>query len=320
MSTITMNPNPFALLGEDVKDTTGLEPKMKAGGADFECRVRPTFTTIEDADGNEVVIESSKVAVVRLDTQTILGEHSAKYRYQPFSEVAKIAQEIVDLRGAQGAEITTIGTFDGGRKLFINIFMGEQAIDPFGVNDVFHPFITGFSSHDASLPNIFREGNIRLACNNMLTMIRDGKHSLEYCIKHTKHMVERIVHATRSLVQADEALETYVTQAETLQRVQVSLNKVDRLITQLYGVPEGKRGETIAKARRDTIVEIFEGPTCVGALGSTGWAAYNALTEYVDHHRPDNTTEERAVLSLTPNSWADKFKRTAGVATLALAA
>ncbi len=323
-STQTTNPNPFALLGEEVTAGKLLTDQMAEAGADFPAQRRHLAAVTLNPDGTidiDSAILAEEIAIVRTDEDTVLGIHSPKYTFQPFMEVARIAQEIVELRGDEGAKITNIGTYDGGRKFFVNMFMGEFAVDPMGIDDRFISSITGFSSHDASLANLFREGELRLACNNMLGMIRAGQFGLGYRIKHTKHMPERVVHAVAAITQHDDGLKTFKAEANQMQQISFGLDRVEALVDAMYPVdPDSKRAVTLGTARKEAIVRLFEGPSCAGKVGKTGWAAYNAVTEYIDHYRPDNTTEERAVLSITPGGHVERKKQEAGRRVLALAA
>lgn len=56
-----------------------------------------------------------------------------------------------------------------------------------------------------------------------------------------------------------------------------------------------------------------------GAVGRTGWAAYNAVTEYVDHHRPRVSDRARAMQAIDPGSAPSKIKAKAADRILALA-
>ena len=67
----------------------------------------------------------------------------------------------------------------------------------------------------------------------------------------------------------------------------------------------------------ETIKTIYTGPKNAGAVGNNGWAAWNAVVEYLDHHR-DGTPEERALTSMDETSWVTKRKLAAQQAVLSL--
>lgn len=63
---------------------------------------------------------------------------------------------------------------------------------------------------------------------------------------------------------------------------------------------------------------VYESEKNSAGYGHNGWSIYNAVGEYLDHHR-DAEPRERALASLDDNSWVSRAKQAAEMAVLSLA-
>ncbi len=323
-NTVT-NPNPFTTVGSQVTGETDLQKMLDAAGAGFRAIKLPSQSTIPSGDPNVAgfVVESDEACnIVRLDSREIIGSHGAKYHLQQYMETMRVAQEIVDLRKASGADaaIECVGTFDNGRKFFVNVSLGELIIDPQGIADKLGSHISGYSSHDGVLANFWREGNIRFWCNNVLPVLRDkGKIALGYYVKHTKNMPTRAEQAVSALLNGTGAMDLMHMQITNMLKVAATSATVKRMSEDIWSPPKAddKRSTTMAENRLDQIQDLFA--TEVNRVGSNGWAMYNAFTEWKDHFSTGGV-EKRALASVMPFSNVEDFKQDVGARVLALAA
>lgn len=314
MSTITANPNPFLLLGEDVSGESDLQKMLERGGAGFVAEKRPVQVTM--ADGR-VITSDEYSAIVRTDTDEILATHSGKYTLQPYADTLRVANEIVNINRADGgtAKIEHVGTFDNGRKFFVNVFLGTRYVDPSGINDRIDPYISGYSSHDGVLANFWREGNLRYSCNNILPVLRTGNLVEGYYVKHTKNMPTHAERAMSALLNLDGQVDEYFRQITQMLKIAATPTSVEQLSRTLWPkVGDSKRSKTMNADRLETIMQLFK--VEVDRVGSNGWALYNAFTEWKDHHATGGATK-RAVASVMPQSNAENFKQKVGALVLA---
>jgi hypothetical protein len=62
---------------------------------------------------------------------------------------------------------------------------------------------------------------------------------------------------------------------------------------------------------------LYDNERNAGGFGYTGWSAYNAIVEYLDHYR-DADGDERALASMSTTSIVTQKKNTAQAFILAL--
>jgi hypothetical protein len=108
--------------------------------------------------------------------------------------------------------------------------------------------------------------------------------------------------------------------AEVMLSIPMTSDRFNKIIDAAF--PEAKATTKLQIANRDNVVsqitQIYTGPKNVGAVGPNGWSAWNAVVEYLDHHR-DATPQERALSSMDETSWVTKRKLIAQQAVMALA-
>jgi hypothetical protein len=111
-------------------------------------------------------------------------------------------------------------------------------------------------------------------------------------LKHTSRIEERMEEAADVLSAAKGDFNSYTQLIEKLSKIQINTEKLDAFTKAVFPVPADlekfKRTETRRVKQREKLVELFEsgiGQDIPGVAG-TGWAAYNAVTEYINHHRP----------------------------------
>jgi hypothetical protein len=103
-----------------------------------------------------------------------------------------------------------------------------------------------------------------------------------------------------------------ITIPESSNRLDKVLQAAFPLRTDASDLQKRNHDETITLVR-----SIYNNDKNMQAVGANGWAAYNAVVEYLDHFRP-GTPEERALTVLDDTSWVVKTKIAAQQAVLAL--
>ena len=169
------------------------------------------------------------------------------------------------------------------------------------------------------MPITYANTDIRAVCENTVRMGLAAAQST-FKAKHYHGFAARIEEAQQVLNFSTEWAVEFERMAESMLAVPMTSGRLDRVIDAAF--PAERAVTQRQEANRSEVVErirtIYAGPKNVGAVGANGWAAWNAVVEYLDHHR-DGSPEERALTSMDETSWVTKRKLAAQQAVMALA-
>jgi len=198
--------------------------------------------------------------------------------------------------------------------------LGPLVIDPTGVNDRIARYLVVSTGHDGVWPVRYANTDIRAVCNNT---VRLGLRNAErvFVARHTKNIDSAFDDAQEVLHISTEWAKSFKVMAEQMLRVSVPASSpaLDKVLNTVF---PAKKGETERqKKNRDDqnllIRAIYSSDKNAGGFGYNGWAIYNAIGEYLDHHR-EADPKDRAMASLDDNSWVTRTKITAQEAVLSL--
>lgn len=311
MSNPSSNPNPYQYLGCDVTGITDVDAMLSKGGADFRARLAPvTF----QADG-ETYEDPANQVLYRDDTMEPIAVHGAGYQVVQYDDVLSSALSALEVAKVDG-EVQTCGVMNDGGQFYASIRVGEFTIDPGGVADLVQTHLNLVSSHDGTLALMYAFGAFRMICANEAPAL--GKSKFRVAAKHTLNVQERKTVGLKAFSVAQEATQEFQGHALALQAKPSSdrtfKTTVERFFGKLGDLSEG-RGRTRRENTHDRLMALYRGDRCVGAVGNTRWAEFNAITEYLDHGRlqgGDDPQGKMAATTITPDSWVDKRKREVG--------
>src|SRR5262249_32094697 len=199
--------------------------------------------------------------------------------------------------------------------------------------DVLNPYVLLTNSHDASSALRMIPTSVRVVCQNTLNMALARAGSQGVTIRHCESLKDRVAEARRNLGIISQRVETFEQEIQHLARVQVHDGQVRDYFRQVFDIPAPKAvagdGAALldsivggATRRQELMADLLEGHrqrterqqkadaklleqllanfhdrsnTLPGIAGSA-WAAYNAVSEYVDHQRTvhGKTSREKA--------------------------
>lgn len=182
---------------------------------------------------------------------------------------------------AGSAEYHTAGSLKGGQYVWV---LTKLRGDPIEIarNDTVERYLLLSNSHDGKAAINVRFTPVRVVCWNTLTMAEsdDAAPFLRIYhkgnLKQTMQKVQEVVNITHQTFEA--TLEQYRFLAQR------QVQNIEKYVLKVLRWPEAEEKKPQALSR---IVELFDGgrgqqnPAVRGTL----WAAYNAVTEWVDHER-----------------------------------
>jgi|TARA_R110001583_G_C5621795_1_gene406332 phage/plasmid-like protein (TIGR03299 family) len=280
-----------ARIGVDVSDSPSLDGLITQAGFDFEVEKVPVF----NPEGNEV---PNHFCVRRSDTKQNFAVMRKRYTPIPMRAMLEPFYRMVE---EFGGEIENAGLIQGGKKCWIAANMNRD----FGLknreDDKMESRIMALMCNDGTKRDAYFAVNRRIFCNNQMSMIQKAASQSEFSVSHTKNWRDNLDRVRDNFHAALRGYEYFEKSANKLDDSQINPHEVRGFTHMLLPdperkVPEGMKLEDIRTTnrldnRREKIVELFtEG---AGNRGLTRWDAFNALTEWVNHHNNSNKLEKQ---------------------------
>lgn len=230
----------------------------------WEVEPRPMF--YPNAQGE--LVRSNKVAIVRSDTDTLLGEVSPEYEIVQNRDLLRIIEPMIE----EGVlEIKNMGYLSGGAKVFAQ---AEIAKEYMVIGEEYKAFITLLNGHIGNQSVAIGPSNIRVICNNTYTMAYS---SIEGKFRHSEGVNGRILETTEVIKFIDSSMAAYNKKAETIATSPCSMGQFHKFVEGIYGKPVKELKDSVISSLNQ---QFYEG---VGTEGKTFYDAFNAIT-YMNSH------------------------------------
>ena len=203
--------------------------------------------------------------------------------YKPI-QVEDALTPLMDGWVERGLRCETLGSYNGGRNVYAVFTLPSDAgiaVD----DDVLFRALTTKANDGTGAVRVIPVAE-RVACANMIPgLARKSRPMLS--VRHTRSADPYVMQTAEVLLglTADWS-KALLGEVRRLEKVQVSRSMfVDRLLPEVLGArPEEKgRSQTIYDRKFDELVAAWGSPVAVSERN--GWRAYNAVTEWEQHHR-----------------------------------
>lgn len=267
---------PWHGLGQKLDTPATAQEAITAADLDFEVQLTPIATY----DG--LTVEGRR-AVVRYDKQEVLGVDSDRYvpvqNRQAFGFLDAVVAE-------GGLRYHTAGALGRGEKIFLLAKLPES-IRVKNSDDLVDKYLLLSNAHDGSAALRVFFTPIRVVCQNTLNLAERRGQGQGVSILHKGNLEAKIREAQRVLGLAQRFYDDAAARIDSLTSHYPSQEQLKQFFTSLYPGPEEGKGNARAKKVREELQRLFE--EGIGhddpAIKGTSWTAFNAVTEYIDHHR-----------------------------------
>lgn len=268
---------PWHELGTELNQPATAKEAISAAQLDYIVTPEPLFRK----NGQEM---NNIKAIVRQDTQAILGAVSDSYRIIQNTEAFGFFDSVVE----EGlAMYHTAGALGQGERIWIMAKLPESVLVT--KDDVVEKYLLLTNSHDGSSALRMYFTPIRVVCQNtLIASYANAKDGIS--IRHTGNIMTKVSEAQRVLGLAVNYYMKFDNDAHALLKYQMNdkeLKKYFDFVLRAGAEPTQIEETTRHRNERDTLNTLFhlgKGNQLPEVRGSA-WAAYNACTEYVDHHR-----------------------------------
>jgi phage/plasmid-like protein (TIGR03299 family) len=277
---------PWHGLGTKLDEPATAEEAIVAAGLNYDVEL----TSVTTSDGIPV---PQRKAVVRNDTDDVIGVVGNNYvpiqNRQCFGFLDAVVSE-------GRLKYHTAGALGRGERVWMLAKLPSQIRVKNG-DDLVDKFLLLSNTHDGSSALRVFFTPIRVVCQNTLSRAESRGRGQGIAILHRGDLQAKIREAQRVLGLAERFYDDAATKIDFLARTHLSVEQLESYFAALYPDTADSTNRRAANVRQ-RLTGLFENG--IGQdqpdIRHTAWAAYNAVTEYVDHHRPTRakTVELRA--------------------------
>ena len=285
--------DPWHRIGTKLDNPATAEEAITAAGLDWQVRLERTFTRNLKGD----LVELDNRAIVREDTESVFAVVGNRYSPLQNADAFSFFDAVV---GAGEAIYHTAGSLKGGRLIWIL----AKLPDDIGIGgDTAEKYIMLSNSHDGSRAVDMRFCVRRVICWNTFKMAVHND-ELNVRLRHTGDILSKVTATRDALGLADAYFVNFMRGMEKLATTYWDDHTVAKYIDQLCGTSRHADGSLLVyrkhaggwvpagKRRTDmvgSIQRLYQGDGMGSSLDTsrgTAWGAFNAVTEYLEHHRP----------------------------------
>ncbi|MDF5758789.1 DUF932 domain-containing protein [Spongiactinospora sp. TRM90649] len=263
--------------------------------ADWNVRKVPVGQ-VTDPDTGQPVTADEDFLIVRTNPGTgqpeRLGMVGKDYKIVQNEEVADFLQTLVD---ESGAVFDTGGSLHSGRRVFVTMRLPEPLM--VGGFDQVDLYLAAFSRHDGWGSFTTVATPVRVVCaNTERAALRNN--AAMFKVRHTGHIAGRIAEARDALRLTWRHGQAFAVEAEKLLATPMDLQEFRQFAATLHPLsPDAKdltrRNHELAMRELEW---LFTSAPTNEPIRGTRWAAYNAVTERLDHRSPVIGRREAAIV------------------------
>jgi phage/plasmid-like protein (TIGR03299 family) len=297
----------------------GLGIKMEADATIEQVAAMPQFSweaekvQLHLPDGRPV---DGTYAMIRSDSGDVIGR-SVGDKYVPlqFRDAFGFFESFVTRKDAI---IHTAGMLHNGSRVWLLAKLpGEIKVHG---EDTIGKYLLLSNTHDGTAPVQILFTPIRVVCQNTERAAIRGAENV-HAIRHTKGMNQAMQDAAAAMGIANSYYAELGEAFRALQRKEMTFTESIEYVNTVFEseAANAEKGSTRAKNILDGVYSLLEsgmGMDIPGVRG-TAWGAYNAVTEYIDHHK-NYRTHDTALENVAFGGLGGKVKQRAFDLALAL--
>jgi len=290
---------PWHGLGTELKELATAQQAIAAAGLEWTVSKHPLAWGIlkERSDGKGGVedhIENwqrakGRFAMIRDDNNAFLG--TVRGVYQPLQNIE--AFNFMDSL-VEGEKVLyhTAGSLHGGRRIWMLAQMPKMVVLDNNGEDKIGSFLLLANAHDSTMSVTIKHTNIRVVCANTLEFSLQEDDALPIIrISHSTSMHSQIEKTKDILRLSEQSLHNVYSIATGLKQRSFTTQKFKKYIEALFPDNPEAKNHTRSQNIRKKIIDLWEGEgrgLNISGVQGTGWAAYNAVAEYLDWIRGRN--------------------------------
>ena len=279
---------PWHGFGQKLDAPATAEEAIQAAHLDWDVGLESVYSKDEPGrfglmgiGAGHTVVEPYRF-VRRQDNQQILGMRTSKYSIVQNRDAFGLFDAVI---GPGQGVYHTAGALRGGRVVWILAKIGDTREVVSG--DEVEPYILLCPSHDGSLPLQMRPTLVRVVCANTLNYaMRRREFSESVTIRHTGNIANKAVEVRKAIGLTEVYFDRMMEGVEELVSKPMNESSMRNFARSLYPTRQERNSHRYtdeAIAKMEELFVVGRGQELPGVRG-TAWAAYNAVTEFVDYY------------------------------------
>jgi phage/plasmid-like protein (TIGR03299 family) len=307
---------PWHGLGQELKPGASLEDWERVAHLDWMVAESTVKFDVPGGFRDSVIPAEMKNRKVlyRTDTMDSLSIVGKDYKVVQPIEILEFYRDLIEIHGF---ELNTAGSLDEGRRVWALAKMGDGFTLP--GNDVVVPYCLLMTSYDTSLATTLMFTSIRVVCNNTLEWaVQAGNEgddaSSMIKVPHTDSFNAADIKFEAGLIDASW-LEYSELCAEMARYTLPGTEATNFFLKCIFDVDQLRYTpwDQLPSAQLKSYARIMEGYLSgrgaeIKAASNTLWGALNAVTEYVDHHKPARSINNRFKATIAGTGRSLKLK------------
>lgn len=291
---------PWHGLGQELTPNAPLEMWQQEAGLDWEAKEAPVRYNYEhvDATGLQAKTErivSDRKVLYRSDTGSALSVVSTRYKPVQPGEIIEFYR---DLTERYGFVLETAGSLKGGQRVWA--LANAQEATQLRDKDENRLYLLLATSFDGSMATQARMTNIRVVCNNTMSLATAGKANVT-----VSHATTFDADQIKLEMQIGEAWEQFKESAAAMSTRSMGMEETVRYFMDVYfnltsteEIEAFHADEANAKRSHKTVERLTQalfnspGAHMASARGML-WGVLNAVTYDTDHIMPARSQENR---------------------------
>lgn len=277
---------PWHKLGQNVADARSWEDALNLAGLNWEVSEEPMRTDYGIIKTHKAIVRADQPALVL----GIVGKD-----YQPIQN--QVAFDFTEALLETGALYESAGALGQGERIW-TLARIPQA--DFAIGDDKHmSYLLFTTSHDGSLAATVKVTDVRVVCNNTLTMALCGN-GANMKIRHTKTADERLRAAQRMISNTIQSAESLADKFTKLAHRRLTKDSMTAILDRLFPKPAENASQTRRENLVGDILDIYESNdrNAFPEQRGTAYNLLNAVTSYTDHVRGARITDSRSSMTM----------------------
>jgi len=229
----------------------------------------------------------NNIAIVREDTNTVLGLHSDGYVPYQNSQLIELLDRVTSLTGL---ELKKGGSFKGGSRVYVQLKSNDLKLG----NDRVEGFVTGINSFDGSTSLGFGPSNVTISCMNSFFAAYRGLTK----VRHTKSMEIRVEKICQEIDQVLEEEKQIFRKIKRMSEEPVFTDDYDELIDmvqrKLFNIKREESVDDYSKITKNRILTFTNDLRSeIQDKGMNKWGVFSGITKYTTHSLNGDSNENK---------------------------
>ncbi len=236
----------------------------------------------------------NKVALVRDDTDTVLGIHSENY--EPYQNY-ELLELLYKIGNSTGLVLHTGGAFKGGEKVWFQLKSNDLRIG----NDKIEGYVSGFNSFDGKTALAFGNSSMTISCMNAFWR---GYKEVNTRLRHSTAMrpkIEEILSRIDLLLEEERIM---FREIKRMSEKQFTADTRDLITKKLFDIAIEDRLDSpdLSTRKKNQLWQFnYDLGIETSQKGETLWGLFSGITRYTTHSMKRGDNSESKMFGRTGN-------------------